>query len=553
MNQEKPAPLQAVPNDPERRRKYRDLMTRLIAMYGQLRELVGSQSGTQWLVAGGMGFVMALAISPHPWRFTALPLLVGATVLSGAFLRAIFFAWYRRLCGASGQGAARDLILLATLLAMSVWLTRGFELFASALASDWEGLGAGALAFGAPLAAGPLLVAMFLRPQAGMLTALGGSLLSCLIWPDSAGVFAYYLVTGLVASHYVHEGRKRVALIKAGLKACLPGMLVILGLALMRGWALTLDLPVALLAACLGGLLSGVLASGLAPLVEMAFGYTTSFRLMEMASLDQPVLQELMLQAPGTYHHSLVVSSLVEVAAREIGADHLLAKVAALYHDLGKMKKAAYFVENQIGPNRHEKLAPSMSALILTSHVKEGVEMARKHRLGKPIMDIIAQHHGTRVIPFFYNKALEARRASGQSDPAPQDFAYPGPRPQTREAGLVMLADTVEAASRSLDNPTPARLQGLVQQQINKIFSEGQLDECELTLKDLHKIAKSFNTILSGIFHQRLEYPQPADRADDKAGKRHGDNDRQPPAQPAARPGGAARPDSKGLRRLGLL
>jgi putative nucleotidyltransferase with HDIG domain len=529
------------------------LLTRLIEMYADLREAVGSQGGTQWLVAAGMGFIMALAVASHPWRLAAMADVLGLTALSAVFLRVLFFAWYLRLDGVSGQGAARDLILVASLLTLSVWVTRGLAMFAIALTQGWEGLNAQALAFAAPLSAAPLLLALFLRPQAGMLSALGGGFLACLIWPDSAGVFAYYLVTGLVAAHYAHHSRSRSSLIKAGLMSCLPGLVIIVALALMRGWLVSADFPVAVLAAGLGGLVSGVLASGLAPVVEMALGYTTSLRLMEMASLDTPILRELMLQAPGTYHHSLVVSSLVEYAAKEIGADHLLAKVAALYHDLGKMKKAAYFVENQVdGPNRHEKLAPSMSALVLTSHVKEGVELARKHRLGQPIMDIIAQHHGTRVIPFFYNKAMEARRAAGQPDPDPQDFSYPGPRPQTREAGLVMLADTVEAASRSLDNATPARLHGLVQQQINKIFSEGQLDECELTLKDLHKIAKSFNTVLSGIFHQRLEYPQAPDKAEDKAGKRHGDNDRQPPAQPRGGSGGAGKAGGQGLRRLGL-
>jgi hypothetical protein len=200
------------------------------------------------------------------------------------------------------------------------------------------------------------------------------------------------------------------------------------------------------------------------------------------------------------------------------------------------------------GPNRHEKLAPSMSALILASHVKEGVETARRHRLGQPIIDIMAQHHGSRVIHFFYNKAVECRRQAGQSAPDPEAFRYPGPRPQTREAGLVMLADIIEAATRSLDNPNPARIRGLVQTQINKTFAEGQLDECELTLKDLHKIAKSFNNILNGIFHQRVEYPD----SQDKAKKRHADTDGGPqrPGQEQPRP--AAEPAEAGLRRLGM-
>jgi putative nucleotidyltransferase with HDIG domain len=239
----------------------------------------------------------------------------------------------------------------------------------------------------------------------------------------------------------------------------------------------------------------------------------------------------------------------VEAAAREIGANHLLARTAALYHDIGKIKKPGYFVENQLGgPNRHEKLAPSMSALILINHVKEGVELAKKYRLGRPIIEIMAQHHGTRRIDYFYNKALECRQAAGRGEPAEENYRYPGPRPQTREAGLVMLADTVEAAARSLENPNPARIKGLVQNQINKVFAEGQLDECELTLKDLHKIAKSFNTILNGIFHQRVEYPEIAD----KVKNRDGDSDSK---QQRAQPGQADfdRDTSQAdLRRLGM-
>jgi hypothetical protein len=503
------------------------------------------------MVASGLGLFLALAIVPHPGRLAALPMVLGTGACAAVVLRVLFFTWHTRLNVPAARGQARDLILLALLVSLAVWLTRGFQLFGQALSSDWHGATGEILAFASPVAAAPLLAALFLRPQAGLLMALGAGLLACLMWEDGAGAFAYYVTTGLVAAHYVQGGRNRLALIKAALRASLPGLVIIGGLALMRGWFISWDLLWAILACGVGGLLSGVLALGLAPLVELAFGYTTDIKLMELASLDQPLLQELMMQAPGTYHHSLVVGSLVEAAAQEIGANHLLAKVAALYHDLGKVKKAPYFVENQGGgPNRHDKLAPSMSALILISHVKEGVELARKHRLGQPIIDIIAQHHGNRVISFFYNKAREARRAVGQADPNPQDFSYPGPRPQTREAGLVMLADTVEAASRTVENPTPARLQGLVQQQINKIFSEGQLEQCELTLKDLHKIAKSFYTILCGIFHQRVEYPQM--ESDDKAKKKHGDSDKHPAQAGGAKPASPSSPPEADLKRLGL-
>jgi putative nucleotidyltransferase with HDIG domain len=523
MSEQGPAKLAAVPPQAGGRR-FRDLPGRLMEAYGRLKGLAGGRRGAEWLLAVCLG-------------------------LAAALLRMLFTAWYQGLAWVIGRGGAKNLLLSLALVLMAVWLSRGWEMFAGALLEGVSGSSVHALAFAAPLSAGPILGALLLRPQAGMLLALAGGLLGALAWPEPAGPMVFFVVSGVAAAHYASQEHTLFGLIKAGLKSSLPGLLVVVGLAMWQGWLASMDFVFAVLAVGLGGLLGGVLAAGLAPLVERALNYTTHIRLMELASLDHPALRELMLQAPGTYHHSLVVGSLVEAAAREIGADHLLAKVAALYHDLGKIKKSPYFVENQLtGPNRHEKLAPSMSALILISHVKEGVEMARRHHLGQPIIDIIAQHHGTRLIPFFYSKACEARRALGQPDPDAEAFRYPGPRPQTREAGLVMLADTVEAASRSLDNPTPARLQGLVQQQINKIFAEGQLDDCELTLKDLHKIAKILNTILGGIFHQRVEYPQ----TEDKSRKRHGDTDKQPPGKPGPRPSGPREPDAANLGRLGL-
>ena len=545
MPQQGPAKLQAVPPSGQERFSWPELRAQARRLYDQLKVLAGGGRWAQWLLASGLGLLTAVAIASHPWRLNSLPTLLGAALLAAVLLRVVLVAWYPEVVGRG----ARNLVLCVFLVVMAAWLSRGWQMFAQTLLEGFSGLGLGALAFAAPLCAGPIVGAMLLGPQAGMLLALTGGVLGALAWPDPAGPLIYFVVSGVAAAHYAGQEHTLFGLIKAGLKGALPGLLTVLGLALWQSWLFSSDAIIALLAVGLGALLGGVLAVGLAPLLEIALGYTTHIRLMEMASLDQPALQELMLQAPGTYHHSLVVSSLVEAAAKEIGADHLLAKVAALYHDLGKIKKSPYFVENQAGgPNRHEKLAPSMSALILISHVKEGVEMAKRYRLGRPIIDILAQHHGSRLIPFFYSKAREARRALGQPDPDPADYCYPGPRPQTREAGLVMLADTVEAASRSLDNPTPARLQGLVQQQINKIFAEGQLDDCELTLKDLHKVAKIFNTILCGIFHQRVEYPP----SEDKSKKRHGDTDKQPPGKPGHRPQGPAGADPEGLRRLGL-
>jgi putative nucleotidyltransferase with HDIG domain len=295
-----------------------------------------------------------------------------------------------------------------------------------------------------------------------------------------------------------------------------------------------------------GGLLTGILALGLTPVIETSFRYSSDIRLLELLNLDQPVLKELMLLAPGTYHHSLVVGQMVEAAAEAIGANPLLAKAAAYYHDIGKVKKPAYFVENQLGgENKHEKLAPSMSSLILISHVKDGVELARKNLLGDRIIDIIQQHHGTSFISYFFHKAKN--QAANPQQVKIEDYRYPGPRPQTKEAGLVLLADQVEAASKTLVEPNPARIQGLVQKIINNVFADGQLDECELTLKELHLIAKSFNKILSGIFHQRIHYPLPAEKT-----RPHEDLDKQPAKKSNGKAREGQEKSREDLKRLGM-
>ncbi|MGD8564071.1 MAG: HDIG domain-containing protein [Desulfarculaceae bacterium] len=515
-----------------------------------MRSEQGRRRLWQLSVLGGIGALLAVAATPFPWSWADLPRLAGLVMVTALFMRVLYGAWFKKLSlRMGGAPGVKDLLLIISLVVMTALLTRGFAIFGEALVQGWTGVSTKSLAVGAPLCAGPLLASLLLGSQAGMLIAVFSGFFASLMWADSGGLFIYFLVAGTVAAHQVKSSRTRSDLIRAGAWASLAGVLMIGGLALYQGWLLSADFLLAWPVAALSGLLGGILAAGLAPLAEAAFGYTTDTKLMELASLDNKLLRELMLKAPGTYHHSLVVSSLVEAAAREIGANHLLAKVAALYHDIGKLKKPDYYVENQGGGhNRHEKLAPSMSALILISHVKEGVELATKHRLGRPIVDIMAQHHGTRLINYFFQKALDRRRQAGGDEPDKEGYRYPGPRPQTREAGLVMLADAVEAATRALKNYTSARIKGVVQSQINNIFAEGQLDECELTLKDLHKIAKTFNRILSGIFHQRLEYPS----APEKAKSSYGDSDPKPSGLQEAGAKGTAETDPADLKRLGM-
>ncbi len=307
---------------------------------------------------------------------------------------------------------------------------------------------------------------------------------------------------------------ERITFFKLGLEMGVVNIIIILAIKLFYTKTQIFSIFTAqeIIGGFIGGNLNSLLVIGLIPVIEIIFNYTTDLRLMELGNLEHPLLKEFLIKAPGSYHHSMLVGNLAEAAAEAIGANPLLARVGSYYHDIGKMNKPKYFIENaDPKDNKHEKLTPFMSALILISHVKEGVELVQKYKIGDEIIDIIKQHHGTSLIKYFYNKALEMKKKGLKDEIDEKDFRYPGPKPQTKEAGIVMLADVVEAASRSLQDPTPARIKGLVKNLVDAYFNDGQLDECELTLKDLTKIKEVFTKILTGIFHQRVEYPDDKD------------------------------------------
>jgi putative nucleotidyltransferase with HDIG domain len=250
----------------------------------------------------------------------------------------------------------------------------------------------------------------------------------------------------------------------------------------------------------------GVLANAFLPLIEYGFDVTTHMTLLEISSQNQPLIRRLIMEAPGTYHHSLVVGNLAEVAAEAIGADWLLARVGAYYHDIGKLEKPLYFTENMTNmPDRHENLSPAMSTLIITAHTKDGVQIARNYGLPKNIIDFIEGHHGNSTVDFFYQQALA--RAGEDAKPSPEEFRYPGPRPRRKEVGVVLLADAAEAATRSLSEPTPSRIENLVRDVIAKRLVDGQLDNCPMTLDDLRKVRESFVRVLTGMYHSRVRYP----------------------------------------------
>jgi putative nucleotidyltransferase with HDIG domain len=400
--------------------------------------------------------------------------------------------------------SSRDLLFVSLNLIMTVLALKFLVFVSESIEGKFLTVPSSSYYYLFPVAAGAMLTRIVINSEVAIVYSAVASIFSAILLDNSLFFFIYLFIGGIVGAHGVARCEKRSTLIKAGLHVGVANALMIVFYEMFRG---TLGFEVLFNSGFgfIGGILSAIIVLGTTPIVEVIFGYATDITLLELANLDQPVLKDLVVQAPGTYHHSIIVGSLAEAAAKAINVNPLLARVSAYYHDVGKIKKPLYFSENQGGKrNPHDKLSPSMSSLILNAHVKDGVELAKGQKLGKNILDIIQQHHGTKIISFFYQKAKENPGVESVNE---KDYRYPGPKPQTKEAGIVMLADTVEAASKTLSEPTSSRINGLVSRIINKIFTDGQLDDCELTLKDLHYIEESFGRILTGIFHQRVEYP----------------------------------------------
>ncbi len=358
------------------------------------------------------------------------------------------------------------------------------------------------LAYAFPVSGLVGIVAMVFAARRYCTISLLLALFTTIMFKGGIALFFYYFLGGMVATLLVTRTQSRQDVVWSIIPLSIMQLCFWLGVSLINQSPIQ-QYPMQMIGVICNSIASVFILFAFSPVLEMLFSYTTRFKLMEFMSLEHPLMQDMMVTMPGTYHHSLVVANMVEAAAKAIGANSLLCKVGALYHDVGKLSHPDYFIENQFGGrNKHDKLAPSMSALILTSHVKKGAELAESHKLGEEITALIAQHHGTRLISYFYHKAVTMGENVRESD-----YCYAGPRPQTKEAAILMLADSVEASSRTLTDPTPARLKTHIDKIVKGIFSEGQLDESALTFKDLHKISEQFLRILTGIFHQRIAYP----------------------------------------------
>ncbi|MFQ5878117.1 MAG: HD family phosphohydrolase [Acidobacteriota bacterium] len=368
--------------------------------------------------------------------------------------------------------------------------------------------------FMVPMAAGSMLVTLLANPRVGMAFALFYVPLFGMMMEWDLALMLYCLVSNLAAIYGISAYHQRTALIRAGL--FLGGVNAVTVLALESLPALesvagrtppVTHLLYQMFCGFVGGILVAVLVSFLLPVLEWFFNILTDVRLLELSNLNNPLLRRLAVEAPGSYNHSVIVGTLAEAAAEAIGANALFCRVAAYYHDVGKMLKPDYFVENQReGLNRHDGLSPHMSALVIASHVKDGYELARSYGLPKQVLDIIPQHHGTRRINYFYEKAKRSENPSVE-EVRESDYRYPGPKPQSKEAAIFMLSDSIEAAARTLDDPSPARFKGLIRRIVSDVVLDDQFDQCDLTFSELDKVQAAFMKTLSSIYHHRIDYP----------------------------------------------
>lgn len=449
----------------------------------------------------------------------------------------------------------RDLLLVHLILISSIFILWFGRMLSIALTdylleyNSFAALTPQALRFAVPFTFGGLLISTVKGLNYGLVLAISFSIIVGYYLPDDILMIPYVLVTTLIACISISNLRSRSTYLKAGLKIGLISIPFSLVPLLFQDTLVPMEIIFRVICPVFGGLLAVAIAALLSPALEYLGGYVTDLRLIEMSTLDHPLLKQLSVQAPGTWNHSMVLGMMVEAAADEVGANPVLSRVGAYFHDIGKSKKPLYFVENQKGSeNRHDRLSPSMSALIIRSHVKDGAEMAREQNVPQAIIDLIQQHHGTSTIEYFYKKACKEAEESDEGTEVDKSlYTYPGPKPQTREAGILMLADVIESSSRTLPDLSLDRIQMHVQKMINKIFSSGQLEESELTLRDLHKTARAFTRVLNGIHHERIAYDEQAEK---QLAKKNGNGkDKKETSEKAIE---EQKADEDNLKRLGL-
>ncbi|NWK54335.1 HDIG domain-containing protein [Verrucomicrobiaceae bacterium N1E253] len=383
----------------------------------------------------------------------------------------------------------------------------------------------------APLAFAPMVHSVLLGRQSGVFSTMIVSLFGSLLMPVE-DIFCFLVISlaaGGMAVSLTRNVRRRGSLLRAGLYV--GGVTLLLALSFdkiqLQALYVSSTLPVEggkIAVALLGGVVTGMVVSGLLPIFESLFAITTDISWLELSDLNHKLLRQLQLEAPGTYHHSMVVATLSESAAEQIGANAAMCRVCSYFHDIGKLKKPNYFIENQGDTNPHDDLTPTMSTIIIIAHVKDGVDMAIKHKLNPKIIEVIREHHGTSVMRYFYHKALDQRQDAEEKveqglenkedlpDVDLKSFRYPGPCPSSRESGIISLADIVESASRTLKKPNPMKISKLVNELVMARVTSGQMDDSGLTMGDIKIISASFTSTLTSMMHSRIDYPDDDDK-----------------------------------------
>lgn len=474
---------------------------------------IGAVSALIWAVP----MIFLLALSHFRWKAPAATTLAGnGFILAVGLLASGFLALL--LCpDLPGNIRKMFLSLLSSLLSLAPIAAL---LYASGHISSESGWFETVQFYLLPLSLAPLLATILLGPAEGIVLGLWVGFASSILAGHDYQILGTAVLVTICAAHFGQNLRKRSMVFKAGLIIALSEILVAIAANLMD-LPDTEPMPILMqTAACLGNGIFTALAVLLAvPIFEALFKITTDITLLELSDLGHPLLQRLAIEAPGTYHHSLVVANLAQASADEIGANSLLARVCSYFHDIGKLTKPDFFAENiQRSPNPHDGLLPSMSTLVITAHVKEGVSLAVLHKLPRPIIEVIQQHHGTGIVRFFHHKALQqlelelANRQTGATTEIDEsDYRYPGPKPSFRESAVISLADSVEAASRSMEKPNPGHLESMVNDVVNARLLDGQLDACDLTMKELGSIKRSFVFTLTSMLHGRMAYPKDED------------------------------------------
>lgn len=362
-----------------------------------------------------------------------------------------------------------------------------------------------------PIAMATMLIKILIHERLAIVTAIILSLSGTIMFNDNVtGTFnfpigMYILISGLAGVLFLSNQNGRAKILQTGIIVSAVNMIVLLTLLFLRNTHLSgLDYGAHFLLAVISGLGSSVLTIGFLPFFEAGFGILSTMKLIELSNPNHPLLKKILTEAPGTYHHSVMVANLAESACEAIGANGLLARVGCYYHDIGKTKRPKYFIENQMNHyNPHDDLPPETSKNIIVAHAVDGAQMLRENKMPKEIVDIAEQHHGTTLLKYFYHKAVESGKEVNEDD-----FRYPGPKPQTKEAAIIGIADSVEAAVRSMNNPTPEQIEKIVHAIINDRIHDGQFSECDLTFKEIQTIAQTLCNTLNGIFHNRIEYPE---------------------------------------------